>query len=340
MVRVGLVGAGNISETHGRAAAAIPGVAVVAVWSRTRAHAAALAERHGAAEYEDYEQFLKHRPMDLVAIGTPSGLHAEHGIAAAAAGLHVLVEKPIDVSTARADALIAAADRAGVKLGVFYQDRLKPDVRGLKSLVDAGRLGTPILASARVRWYRPPEYYAGSSWRGTRALDGGGALMNQGSHTIDLLLWLFGPARRVASATATRLHRIEAEDTAVAAIEFETGALGTVEATTAAYPGYARRIELTGSNGTAVLEGDRLVAIDLRDGASDLPPASPPSADARAASPQVADASAHTAIVEDFIHAIRTGARPCCDGIEARRSVDLIQRIYSQALSSDNGRHS
>ena len=134
--------------------------------------------------------------MEIVAIGTPSGLHATHGIAAAGHGLHVLVEKPIDITVARADALVDAAPANRVKLGVFFQDRFAPGVRSLKRLIDQGRVGRPILASARVKWFRPRAYYANSSWRGTRALDGGVALMNQGVHTVDLLLWLFGPVRR------------------------------------------------------------------------------------------------------------------------------------------------
>ena len=169
------------------------------------------------------------------------------------------------MTTARTDALIAEAARAGVTLGVIFQDRLKPDVQRLKALVDSGRLGSPILATAAVKWYRAPSYYRDSRWRGTRSLDGGGALMNQGVHTVDLLLWLFGPVRRVYAKTAAKLHQIEVEDTAVAVLEFENGALGTLEAATSAFPGYSRRIELTGSNGTVILDGDRLAAIDLQD---------------------------------------------------------------------------
>ena len=199
-----------------------------------------LAAQYDAGAYETLDAFLDHRPMDMVAIGTPSGLHGEHGIAAARRGLHVLVEKPIEITSQRADVLIAEAARAGVTLGVLFQDRLKPGVQRMKALVDSGRLGTPILATAHVKWYRSPSYYADSRWRGTIALDGGGALINQAVHTIDLLLWLFGPVRRVFGRTATRLHRIESEDTAVAALEFASGALGTVEAATSAYPGYSR----------------------------------------------------------------------------------------------------
>src|SRR5437868_11257910 len=212
-MHIGLIGSGNISGTHARAASTA-GVTLAAVYGRSKDRVAGLAMKHGARGYTDIDRFLDHRPMDFVAIGTPSGLHADHGIAAARRGLHVLVEKPIDVTTARADALIAEASRAAVTLGVIFQDRLKPDVRRMKALVDHGRLGAPILADARVKWYRPPSYYAGSRWRGTRALDGGGALMNQGVHTVDLLLWLFGPVRRVAARTATALHAIEVEDTA------------------------------------------------------------------------------------------------------------------------------
>src|SRR5437867_9191583 len=212
MVNIGLIGAGNISDTHARAATAIPGVTIGAVHAPTLEHAQRLAARHGAVAYDTLNGLLSHRPLDMVAIGSPSGLHADQGIAAARRGLHVLVEKPIDVTTANADALIGEADRAGVTLGVIFQDRLKPDVQRIKALVDGGRLGAPILADARVKWYRPPSYYQQSRWRGTQALDGGGALMNQGIHTVDLLLWLFGPVRRVTAKAGALLHPIEVED--------------------------------------------------------------------------------------------------------------------------------
>src|SRR5437016_3377886 len=205
-MHIGLIGSGNISGTHARAARAVPGVEVAAVYGRHAERVDKLAAEYSARAYTDLERFLDHRPMDFVAIGTPSGLHAAHGIAAARHGLDVLVEKPIEVTTARADALIGAAREHGVKLGVFFQDRFAPGVRALKTMVDEKRLGRPLLASARVKWYRPPEYYSGSTWRGTRALDGGGALMNQGVHTVDLLLWLLGPVRRVVADTATAWH--------------------------------------------------------------------------------------------------------------------------------------
>jgi predicted dehydrogenase len=269
--------------------------------------------------------------MDVVAIGSPSGLHAEQGIAACRRGLHVLVEKPIDITVERADALVDAATEAGVALGVFFQDHVQPDLVRLHEAIAAGRLGRPLVASARVKWYRPPEYYGQSKWRGTWTLDGGGALMNQGIHTADLLLWLLGPVRRVAARTATALHRIEVEDTVIALLEFESGALATLEATTAAYPGYRRRVELTGTEGTVIIEHDRLVAADLRGPADDLLTAASDDQNASASSPVVSDARGHQRLFEDFFDAIATGREPRCSGGYARQSVALVQAVYESA---------
>jgi predicted dehydrogenase len=328
-LRIGIVGAGNISETHARAAQSIPGVVVAAVHGENRERAARLAAAHGATPYDDFDRFLDH-PLDIVVIGSPSGRHAEQGIAAARRGLHLLVEKPIDTTTERADALIAAADAAGVKLGVIFQDRLHPAVMEIKSMVEAGELGAPVMISGRVKWHRPPEYYATSRWRGTRALDGGGALINQAIHTVDLVQWLFGPVTRVYGRTATRVHRIEVEDTAAAVLDFASGAIGTLEAGTSIYPGYARRLEVTGSEGTVVLEHDRLERVDLRSGAG-RHSVSAGDQNASASSPVVADATAHRRVLEDFLHAIQTGGPPMCTGREGRKSVSLVEAVYESA---------
>ena len=302
-MRVGIIGGGNISETHTRAAQAIDGLRVEAVYGANRERVSALAAEAGAKAYEDLDAFLAHG-LDFVIIGSPSGVHAEQGIAAARAGLHVLVEKPVDVSTSRVDALLAEVDAAGVRLGVCFQDRLHPDIHAVKMLVAGGALGRPVLGSGHVKWYRPPEYYAGSRWRGTRTLDGGGALMNQAIHTIDLLLWMFGDVARVSASTATRLHAIEVEDTAVATLEFESGALGVLEAATSVYPGYPRRIELTGTEGTLVIEHDRLVRADLKAGGPALSAPGAGDANASASSAKVADTRAHQRIIRDFVTAI------------------------------------
>ena len=331
-MNVGILGGGNISDTHARAAAAIPGVRVVACYGGNRERAAKIAAQHGAAVYDDLDSFLDHRPMEIVAIGSPSGLHAQQGIAAARRGLHVLSEKPLDVTTKRADELIDACAAAGVKLGVFFQDRLRPAIVEIKRMLNHGELGKPVMIAGRVRWYRPPEYYSGSKWRGTWELDGGGALMNQAIHTVDLVQWMFGPVARVSAAVATRVHEVEVEDTAAAVIEFTSGAIGTLEAATSLFPGYPRRLEITGSEGTIVLEDDKIVRRDLRGAtaataaaAADMPPPE------NVASPVVSDASAHQRVIEDFIRAIRDNTLPATDGREARRSVELVETIYAAA---------
>jgi predicted dehydrogenase len=328
MIRVGLIGCGNISATHARAIAGIPDAAVVAVYGPRLERARELAASCGAAAADTLDGFFESAAMDVAAIGTPSGLHGDHGAAAARRGLHVLVEKPIEITTERTDRLIAEAASAGITLGVIFQDRLKPAVRELKTLVDSGALGRPILASARVPWYRPPEYYRDSTWRGTTALDGGGALINQAAHTVDLLLWLCGPVSRVSGRTATRLHDIEVEDTAVASLEFASGAIGTIEAATSAWPGRPRQIELTGSEGVAVLDGDRLT-LDLRRGSS--VGSAPAPAPENATSAAVSDAGPHRAVFIDFFRAVTLGESPCCAGSEGRQSVALIEAIYRSA---------
>ncbi len=215
--------------------------------------------------YDSLERFLDHRPMDLVAIGSPSALHAEQGIAAAERGLHVLVEKPLDINDRqgrRADRRDRPRRRQAGRVLPGPPQARRRQVEGDAST--PASLGRPILASGRVKWYRPPEYYGGSRWRGTFALDGGGALINQAIHTLDLMLHLWGPIVSVDARAGTQLHTIEVEDTVVATLQFENGALGVFEASTAVFPGYARRVELTGSNGTLTIEHDSLVGVDLK----------------------------------------------------------------------------
>jgi len=325
------MGGGNISETHARAARAIPGLEIAAIYGTNRDRVERFATIHGGTPYLDLDAFLNHKPMDFVAIGSPSGLHSVHGIAAARRGLHVLTEKPIEISTERADELIGAARESGVKLGVMFQDRFKPDIRRLKQWIDDGAIGKPLLIDARVKWYRSPGYYSESKWRGTLALDGGGALINQAVHTLDLLLWLFGDVVRVQARTATMMHAIQGEDTAIALLEFVSGALGTVLATTAAFPGYPRRVEATGTQGTLILEHDRIIAADLRDVSGRVNVSLPSGDNENVASPVVSDFSGHQAIFEDFVGAIRDNGTPACDGLEGRRSIALVEEIYSVA---------
>jgi UDP-N-acetyl-2-amino-2-deoxyglucuronate dehydrogenase len=327
--RAGFVGCGNITDTHARAARAA-GLGVAAFFGRDPKKVEAMASRHGGRAFARFEEFLAHRPMDLVVIGSPSGLHAEQGVAAAQQGLHVLVEKPIDVTTARGEALVGAAEKAGVKLGVIFQDRLKPDLVRLHAFLAGGGLGRVLVASARVKWHRPPEYYSASRWRGTKSLDGGAALINQGIHTVDLLLWLLGPVTEVRAVTGTVLHAIEGEDVALALLRFRSGALATLEATTVAFPGYPRRVEISGTGGTVVVEGDRVAAADLRVPVPGLVSAGDEGA-ASAATAVVADETPHRRVIEDFARAVETGGRPACDGREGLLSLAVVEAVYAAA---------
>ncbi len=331
-LRLGLIGAGNISETHARAARETPGVSVAAVYGTNPEKVVRLSSEYHAVPYTDFDKFLEHRPMDLVAIGSPSGLHAEQGIAAASKGLHVLTEKPLDVTTARADTLIGAAAEAGVKLGVFFQDRFKTDLIQTKRWVDAGLLGKLILVDARVKWFRPESYYKDSRWRGTLRWDGGGALINQAIHTIDLLLWVCGDVSAVQGVQRTALHQIEAEDTLVATLEFKSGALGSFQAATSVFPGYPRRVEFTGSEGTVIVEHDRLLAADLRNPPKDFR-STGNDTNASSSSPMVSDVRGHQAALADFIHAIQTNGVPRCSGIDGRRSLAVVEAVYAACAS-------
>src|SRR6202166_164105 len=296
-IQIGLIGGGNITETHARAVHALPGAQISAIYGTNAEKLARLCREHGGKPFQNFDAFLSHRPMQAVILGGPSGQHAEQGIAAAQRGLHILTEKPIDISTKRADALIDAANQAGVKLAVIFQNRHNPNTRPLKQWLATDSLGKPLLIDARVKWYRPPDYYSNSKWRGTFALDGGGALINQAIHTVDLLLWLFGDVVRLQARTATLLHKIEAEDTAIANLEFTSGAVGTLLATTAAYPGYPRRLEITSTEGTVILEHDRIVVADFRNPPPEIATNISSDANQSASSAVVTDITAHKAVI-------------------------------------------
>ena len=329
--RIGILGGGNISDSHLRAAMEIKEIEISGICGSNLEKVKKLAEMAGVRAFTDEKQFFEECPMDLVAIGSPSGLHATQGVAAASRGIHVLVEKPIDVTTQKADNLIKACERGGVKLGVFFQDRVSEGARKLKELVDNNTLGKLTLATAHVKWYRNPEYYSRSRWRGTWKLDGGGAIMNQGIHTLDLLIWMLGNPRQVFGCTGTMLHDIETEDTAVAVIEFESGILATYEASTAAYPGQPRKIYLTGSQGTASLVHNALTDISLLGDEKKKQEGNSSEKPENTSSPLVSDVSDHRKILEDFLDAIRYNRTPICDGKDARRSVELVCAIYESS---------
>ena len=325
----GIVGGGLIGKVHAEAIQAIPGACVVAVYGRNEAKANELAAKYNAVGYSDYARFLAHSGLDVVNVCSPSGLHLEHGRAAAEAGKHVLVEKPIEINLERADALIEACDKADVKLGVIFQSRFLPMVQKMKAAIEAGKLGQLILGDAYVKWYRAPEYYA-DSWHGTMALDGGGALINQAIHTIDLLRWMMGPVESAfAMKKALRYPHIEGEDTLVGTLQFANGALGAVVATTSVKPGFKRRLEISGANGTIILDGDAISVWDV-EGDAQRDEAAEQITDG-SSNPAAISTEGHRLQIEDMMHAVREDRAPVMDGHEGRKSLEVVMALYQAA---------
>ncbi len=334
----GIIGLGLIADFHAQAVADAAGAKLVAVCGRSAEKSRAFAEKHGAAfSTTDLTAFLARPDLDVVSIATPSGAHLEPALAAARAGKHIVIEKPIEITLARMEALLTGVAAAGVKMMPIFQARFGDGARTVKAAVASGRLGRLTLASAYVKWHRTPAYYA-DSWHGTFDLDGGGAMMNQGIHAIDLLQWFAGLPSEVFSWNTRRVHTgIEVEDTAVASLRFPDGALGTIEATTAAFPGWARRIELCGVNGSIVLEDDRILRWDFRtaqpEDAAILAAKPDDSMRAGASAPGAMSHQGHLRQIENFVAAIRDGASLAVDGPEARKAVALILAVYASAQS-------
>ncbi len=341
-VGFGVVGAGVIGPTHCEAILATPGAELVAVCDTDAIRAAHLGERFGVPHYSDLAAFLALPGLRAASVCVPSGLHASVGMQIATAGKHVLVEKPLEVSLQAADRLIETCNRAGVKLGVISQHRFAPDVLKIKQAIESGEFGPMVLGQAVIKWYRTQEYYNSGQWRGTWTLDGGGALMNQGIHYIDLLQWLMGPVVQVRAATLTRTHEIEVEDLGLAILEFADGAMGTITGSTSIYPGLPERLELHGRNATAIIEADLLKTYYRRAelgevgdyGFSDrlaktVEPG--PAGAGGAANPAAIGNSAHSLQVADFLAAIQHDTRPAIDGAEARRPLEIILAIYQSA---------
>ena len=335
-MRFGIVGTGMIADFHAAAVREIPGCGIAACMDISAERAAEFAARHGCAAYSDLGAFLAHEGMEIVTVCTPSGTHMETAVAAARAGKHLIVEKPIEVTLERIDPIIAACDENGVSLSGVFMSRYGEAAGTLKKAVDEGRFGKLVLGSAYVKWWRSQDYYAAGGWKGTARFDGGGALMNQGIHAVDLLLWLMGPVESVFSYGATLAHRnIEVEDTAVAALRFRSGALGVIEGSTAAFPGSPKRIELCGDRGSAALEEESLpvwkFAEERAEDAEIAARFSARSGSGGAADPAAIGHRGHALQFADIVHSIREGKRPAVDGREARKAVELILAIYRSA---------
>ncbi|MDZ7377271.1 MAG: Gfo/Idh/MocA family oxidoreductase, partial [candidate division KSB1 bacterium] len=259
----GIIGAGNVSAIHARCIQQLENCQLVAVCSRSEQKAKRAGQKYGVPYYTDFHHLIEREDIHVVSICTPSGMHLEPAVAAALAGKHVLVEKPIEINLERADQIIQACQKAQVKLTVIFQHRFGEAVQRLRGTIQQGKLGKLILGNASIKWFRTQEYYNAGGWRGTWQWDGGGALINQSIHTIDLLQWMMGPVDSVYGKIGTFTHQIETEDLGVALLTFKTGALGVIEGSTSIFPGFPERLDIHGEKGSVVLEGGKIKTWDI-----------------------------------------------------------------------------
>jgi len=332
-----IVGCGMISEFQSQAIGALPDAEVVAYYDAVEDLAAKRAEEYGARAYADLEALLEAPGVDVVSICTPSGSHLEPALASARAGKHIMVEKPLEITVERVDEITAACRKAGVTLGAIFPRRFQESSRILKDAIDRGRFGRIVLGDVYIKWYRTQAYYDKGGWRGTWKLDGGGALMNQGIHGIDLLQWLLGGIQEVTAFVGTLAHDIEVEDVATVAIRFHNGALGVIEGTTGSWPGTKIRIEIGGSEGSVVMEDETLLSWQFEkeeSGDEEVRKKFGPRDDLAgggAADPGSISFEGHRLQFEDFVKALRTGEKPFCAGEDARAAVAIVRGIYESA---------
>jgi len=332
-----IVGCGMIARYHIQALAEVPGAKLVALVSRNPANAEKVLTETSTPPvpvFADVESMLHHPGVDVVIITTPSGAHLEPAMLAAQAGKHVVVEKPLEITPERCDKIIEACGRYGVQLCTIFPSRFSDSNIALKQAIEAGKFGRLTLGEASCKWWRSQEYYDLGGWKGTQALDGGGALMNQAIHNVDLLSWMMGPVTHITGFTAMLAHeRIEVEDTAVACLRFATGALGVIQATTSVHPGYPKTIAIHGDRGSAMIEQEDVLRWDFDpETPDDLRIkerfATRVGASGGASNPNSISYQGHMRQLTDFVEALNSGRAPLVDGGEGRKAVAIITAIY------------
>lgn len=335
----GIIGAGTISDIHAIAINSIENAKLFGVYSINKNKSDAFAHKNNCTAYDTLDEMVNLPEIDIVCICTPSGIHLDPAIKCIEAGKHCLIEKPLEVTLEKCDRMIEAANKAGIKIGVIFPSRFYKDSKQLKKSIDEKRFGDLVLGDAYVKWNRSAGYYHSSAWRGTWELDGGGALMNQGIHSVDLLQWYMGAVESVQSVTANIRHKgIEVEDTIVSTLKFANGALGTIECSTAVFPGALKRIEIMGTKGTAILEESKLIRWEFEDTTSDdeiimNTMAGGSVLQGGVSNPADISYTGHQRQIEDMIHSIETGGKPLIDGLEGRKSVEIVLAIYESARS-------
>ncbi len=336
-----ILGTGMISKFHARAIGEVPGARLVAVCARERLRAETMAAEFGCQAFDSLDAMLAHPDVDILVIATPSGTHMEAAVAAAKAGKHVLCEKPLDVTLNRVDAMIQAHREAGTVLGGIFQIRYTRALQPIRDALRAGRFGTLTYAGVYVPWWRPDDYYSSSPWHGTQKLDGGGALMNQAIHMIDVLCDIMPPIVSVMACTSSAGHPgIEVEAAATAALQFKGGAVGVIYGSTSSWPGQAKRLEISGTEGTAIFVDDRLTMFDFRDhrpedrDALNVGETGLPNINAQgAANPSAMTHTLHADCFTDFVQSLKNGTPFAIDGESARKPIAVIRAIYESAAT-------
>jgi len=339
-LKFGVIGTGVGSSFISGAASELAKEGVLeltGVVARNRAKTEEFARKYGFKKaYSNIYDMISSEKPDIIAVSAPHYVHFQIALEAIESGVNVLVDKPMAINLREADELIRRAEVKGVKLGVILQSRFDDSFNFVKSLADKGVLGRLIMGEAIVEWYRTEEYYASSSWRGRWATEGGGALINQAIHTIDLLLWIMGEPESVWAKVSTVGHNIEVEDLAVAVVKFRNNALGVIQASTAAYPGLPTRLEIHGLKGTVIVEGDEVKFMKL---AEEVPSLKPPVKKTEGLKswerPEAVPIENHKRLLRDFVNAVLEDRRPRVDGYEGRRSLEVIRAIYRSSATGE-----
>ena len=344
--KIGIIGAGVIADFHAQAIQAMDGAELVAAFARKEDKASAFSTKYGCQGYSDLDTFLAHPDMQVVTICSVSGAHLEHATAAANAGKHIICEKPLEVTTERIDQMIRVCEENNVSLSGVFPRRFNDSTHIFKQVIEEGRLGKIVLCDTAIKWWRSQEYYDSGAWRGTWDLDGGGALMNQSIHTIDLMLHLLGDVSSVSASGGLEAHKdIEVEDVVVAIVEFKSGARGVIQASTACFSntGLPASIHICGDHGSIMMVDDKFSIWDLKNHQSDDDKILAEhgiyedTSGAGAADPKAIDFLWHQRNFENALHALRKGEKPAVDGMEGRRAVELITAIY-KSIQNDGSK--
>lgn len=333
--KIGIIGIGTIADIQAQAIQASSNLELVSAYSRNEKHVKKFGNKYGISAFSDWEEFINDPNLAIVSICTPNGTHLDYGERSAKAKKHVIVEKPIEITLERAGQLIEICKLNKVALAVIYQNRFIEGMNNLKKMLDNNELGKLFMGDAYIKWYRSQEYYDSGDWRGSLALDGGGVLINQAIHTIDLLQWLMGDVDSIFGQTGTFIHELQGEDNAVATLRFKNGAIGVVQASTSIQPSQSRRIEIHGENGTVMIDGET-ITVSLADDKDLFKSKESSIKDSSGSSSPLGGFSItpHKKQFDAIAEAIYNQTDPPVSGEESLKSLAIVLGIYESAKNN------